>query len=81
MSKAKELATSLQKIIEHQKGDWHELKATAYDLIDAVLSEPDPSTRIAELEAEVERLKDIHKAKWVEAYSRICPDITQEGEG
>lgn len=39
------------------------------------------NTRIAELEAEVERLKDMHKAKWKDAYSRICPDITQEGEG
>lgn len=37
--------------------------------------------RIAELEAEVTLLKDQTKAKWKDAYSRICPDITQEGEG
>lgn len=41
----------------------------------------DQKSRIAELEAEVASLKDMHKAKWIESYSRICSDITEEGEG
>lgn len=38
-------------------------------------------SRIAELEAEVALLKDQTKAKWKDAYSRICSEITEEGEG
>lgn len=53
-----------------------------YDRIDrlnGIIKEQ--SIRIAELEAEVASLKDMHKAKWVESYSRICANTTEEGEG
>jgi len=41
MTKAKELAIKTQELLEHKYGDWHDLKASVYELIEAVLSEPD----------------------------------------
>lgn len=81
MSKAKELARALQDIIEHQRGDWHELKATAYELIDAVLSEPEQSARIAELEAELQAMKNIPAIKLLEEMkNRNAPELNKQWE-
>ena len=53
MSKAKELA----RAIRNKEWDFLNEEVLLDKLIDAVLSEPEPSARIAELEREVERLK------------------------
>ena len=39
------------------------------------------SRRIAELEAELESLKNSTKTKWVKSYIKICANTTEEGEG